>query len=233
MRWRSEIGIGNGTIAMKIQDGRLVGENIDHVESPNRGGRFVAGAPDTIVLHFTAGRSHQTAVDTLTDPARKVSSHLVVGGDGGISQLLSFDVIGWHAGESAWEGRTALNNYSIGIEIDNAGQLEERDGGLFSWFGQEYPEEEMVRGVHRNQTEATCWHRYPDVQLQAVDELCRLLVTAYGITYILGHEEISPERKIDPGPAFPLDELRRRLLSPPLAALATPAEGRSTGLEAG
>jgi len=199
---------------MEIQNARLVGGRFDHVESPNRGGRFTGGTPDTIVLHYTEGRSRQTAVDILTDPGRRVSSHLVVGRDGGISQLLPFDVIGWHAGVSAWEGRTALNNYSIGIEIDNAGQLEERDGRLYSCFDQEYPAEEMVRGVHRNQTEATCWHRYPDVQLQEVDELCGLLVAAYSITQILGHEEIAPSRKIDPGPAFPLDEMRRRLLSP-------------------
>ena len=209
---------------MKIQNGRLAGGGIDHVESPNRGGRFGEGAPDTIVIHYTAGRSRQTAVDTLTDPARRVSSHLVVGRDGGISQLLPFDVIGWHAGESAWEGRSALNNYSIGIEIDNAGQLEERDGRFLSWFDQEYPEEEMVRGVHRNQTEVTCWHRYPDEQLQVVGDLCGQLVAEYGITHILGHEEISPDRKVDPGPAFPLDELRRRLLSPPLAALTKAVE---------
>lgn len=189
--------------------------------------------PDTIVLHYTDGRSRQTAVDTLTDPARRVSSHLVVGRDGGISQLLSFDVIGWHAGESAWEGRTALNNCSIGIEIDNAGQLEERDGRWFSWFDQEYPEQEMVRGVHRNQTEATCWHRYTEVQLRVVDELCGLLVAAYGITQILGHEEIAPGRKIDPGPAFPLDEMRRRLLPSPVAASAPATQGATGSGDAG
>ena len=67
----------------------------------------------------------------------------------------------------------------------------------------------MVRAVHRNETEVTCWHRYPEMQRQVVDELCGLLMAAYGIARILGHEEIAPGRKNDPGPAFPLDELRR------------------------
>jgi N-acetylmuramoyl-L-alanine amidase len=48
--------------------------------------------------------------------------------------------------------------------------------------------------------------------MQVVEEICRLLVAEYGIRHILGHEEIAPQRKIDPGPGFPLDELRGRLL---------------------
>jgi len=143
----------------------------------------------------------------------------VVGRDGAVTQLLPFNVIGWHAGVSQWGQREGFNQHSIGIEIDNAGQLEQKDGQCVSWFGQAYTEEEVFWGVHRNQIEATPWHRFTKEQVEAVEALCRLLIAEYGLRHILGHEEIAPQRKIDPGPAFPLDELRARLLHGSVAGL--------------
>ena len=213
---------------MEIRDHRLVGEGITQVDSPNQGSAFEPGRPDTLVIHYTAGSSAQSAIDTLCDTERRVSAHLVVGRDGAITQLVPFDTVAWHAGQSQWRGRTGLNHYAIGIEIDNAGQLEERDGECVSWFGRVYPPEEVVWGVHRNQQESTPWHLFPYEQLSVVDELCALLVTEYGITEIVGHEEIAPGRKIDPGPAFPLDEMRQRLLAPPAARRPRPPRGPST-----
>ena len=77
-----------------------------------------------------------------------------------------------------------------------------------------YKEDEVIKAVHRNQTVARYWHAYTDKQIAVVEEICRVLVEAYPIKDILGHEEISPNRKIDPGPAFPLDKLRRLILDP-------------------
>ena len=200
---------------MQIKEHRLAHEGIVHLESPNRGEVFDQGLPDTLILHYTACPTAQSAIDILCDGQRegRVSAHLVVGRDGVVAQLLPFNVVGWHAGVSVWDGREGLNRYSIGIEIDNAGQLEEKDGRFVSWFGQEYPAEEVVFGVHRNQSAETPWHRFPSAQIDAVEELCRLLVQQYGIAQILGHDEIAPGRKIDPGPAFPLDALRARVLN--------------------
>ena len=136
----------------------------------------------------------------------------MVARDGAVSQLVPFDTVAWHAGVSEWKGRTALNRFSLGIEIDNAGRLETQDGRYLARFGEIYPEAETVRGVHRNETDAAYWHAYPSRQIEVVEMLCRLLIAEYGIVEIVGHEEIAPDRKIDPGPAFPLDEMRRRLL---------------------
>jgi N-acetylmuramoyl-L-alanine amidase len=205
---------------MKIRNHLLEGERIEFLESPNQGGKYEDGDLDTIIVHYTAGANAESAINTLSDRERKVSAHLVVGRDGAITQLLPFDVIGWHAGASKWGERESFNRYSIGIEIDNAGQLEETDGKCVSWFGREYPQEEVVWGVHRNQTRETPWHLFPEVQVRVVEELCRLLVAEYGMRHVLGHEEIAPGRKIDPGPAFPLDELRARVLPRPAVALA-------------
>ena len=202
-------------------------KDVNYIESPNQGGPFAPGLPDTIVIHYTAGANAESAIHTLCDRERKVSAHLVVGRDGVVTQLLPFNIVGWHAGRSQWGERTSLNQYSIGIEIDNAGQLLERDGGYESWFGQMYPAAEVVRGAHRNQSlpgahpqirQPVCfWHRYPQVQLEVVEAICAALIAAYGIRHILGHEEIAPDRKVDPGPAFPLDEMRDRLCAHLLA----------------
>jgi N-acetylmuramoyl-L-alanine amidase len=185
-------------------------------ESPNTGGKFRAGKADTIVLHYTAGRSAESSAGTLSRQGSGVSAHLVVGRNGELYQLVPFDTIAWHAGASAWNGRTGLNKYSIGIEMDNAGHLTRTgDGNFVSWFGAPYPASDAVEGVHRNGGGSKFWHRYSPEQIELVEELCSLLIQHYGITTIVGHEEIAPGRKTDPGPAFPLDKLRNRLLLDP------------------
>lgn len=182
-------------------------------DTPNKGGIFAAGLPDTIVLHFTAGRDAKSAIRTLTDPKVKASAHLVVGRDGSITQLVPFNVVSWHAGKSSYEGRNGLNDFSIGIEIDNAGRLEKQGEKFFSWFGREYAPADVHAGVHRNESESTYWHRYQEQDIAIVGEICELLIRAYPIKQILGHDEIAPGRKTDPGPAFPLDKLREKLLA--------------------
>ena len=203
---------------MRIENHHLAGAR--QVPSPNHGDPFEAGAPDTLVLHFTACDDAGLAVRALTDPTRgrRVSAHLVVGRDGAVTQLLPFDTIAWHAGRSAWGGRQEFNRMSLGIEIDNPGRLEERrEGVLVSRLGRVYRPEEAVHAVHRNESEPAWWLRYPRRQLEVVEALSAALAAEYGLRWILGHEEIAPDRKDDPGPAFPLDELRGRILRAPSA----------------
>ena len=69
--------------------------------------------------------------------------------------------------------------------------------------------------MHRHQTEPTFWHRFTEAQVDVVESVCALLVREYGIIHILGHDEVAPGRKIDPGPAYPLDLLRARVLPAP------------------
>ncbi len=197
---------------MKIRNHRLIGDDVTRKDSPNKGGQFAEGLPDTIVIHYTAGGSLDSSVNTLCDPNTKASAHLVVGRDGRIVQLVSFNTIAWHAGRSAYQGRVGLNKYSIGIEIDNAGRLNKSGDVYFSWFGRNYTADEVLEAVHRNETVPSYWHRYTEEQINVVQEICTLLTRVYPINTILGHEEISPSRKTDPGPAFPLDKLRERIL---------------------
>jgi N-acetylmuramoyl-L-alanine amidase len=136
---------------------------------------------------------------------------LVVARTGDITQLVPFHTIAWHAGRSQFGNRVGFNRYSIGIEIDNAGVLEKRGNKYYSWFNKAYEADEVVFAVHRNEKTPRYWHAFTQEQIACVEEICRALVQTYRLKYILGHEEISPGRKIDPGPAFPLDKLRERI----------------------
>ncbi len=198
---------------MKISNHKITREFAEFEATSKTSGSFQEGLPDTIVIHYTAGGSLQGAIDTFLDETVKASAHVLIDKDGKVVQMAPFTEITWHAGKSAWHDRTALNNYAIGIEIVNAGRLEKSGSTSYrSWFGRSYPENEVVEAVHRNESTPTFWERYTEEQIEAAYTVCKSLINTYSIHHILGHEEISPGRKIDPGPAFPLDKLRERLL---------------------
>lgn len=197
---------------MKISNHKLDKTHASILEIDKTSGKCEPGLPDTIVIHYTAGPSLDSAINTFKDPGVKASAHIVVDEQGEVTQLLPFNHIGWHAGKSSWLDRDGLNPYSIGIEIVNAGRLEKSGSVWRSWFGKTYTEDEVVKAKHRNESEPDWWHVYNEKQITTVFQLCKELMKEYDIRYILGHEEISPGRKCDPGPAFPLDKLRERLL---------------------
>lgn len=206
---------------MEIKDHKLVGENIRFHQTPRIYGKYSGSNPDTIIIHYTAGHSTETAVRVLSKPknVRPVASaHMVVGMDAEIVQLANLNNITAHAGRSGYKlptdpNRNTFNKHSIGIEISNPGYLKEKDGKFYTWYKQEIPKEKVFEGRHRNSvTRSRFWHKYPQTQIDRVYEICRVLLKAYpSIKYILGHEEIAPGRKTDPGPAFPLDQMRKDL----------------------
>jgi N-acetylmuramoyl-L-alanine amidase len=196
-----------------IVNHRLTPDLATFQESKNRGRQFATPLPDTLVIHYTAGRSLESSVETLCNPASSASAHLVVGRDGKVVQLVDFDTVAWHAGVSRYRDRVGLNNYSLGIEIDNAGRLRRTEGGDFvTWFGMKIPAADVISAVHRNEQKPDFWETFPEVQITQVFKLVQLLIAQYGIRTIVGHEEIAPGRKFDPGPAFPLDKMRERML---------------------
>ena len=197
---------------MKITNHKIDETIARFLEIDKTSGECKPGLPDTIVIHYTAGSSLDSAINTFKDPGVKASAHVVVGEEGEITQLIPFNQIGWHAGKSSWLDRDGLNPYSIGIEIVNAGRLEKSGSTWRSWFGKTFTEDEVIQAKHRNESKPDWWHVYSEKQITAVFQLCNELMKQYNIRYILGHEEISPGRKCDPGPAFPLDKLRERLL---------------------
>ena len=168
---------------------------------------------DTIVIHYTNGSSALSSAQWLTRPDVEASAHVVVGKKGEIYQIVPFTKIAWHAGKSAYGGRTNFNNFSIGIELDNAGPLSPVGNEFVASFGGKYPANEAILKTHRNEKSPRYWHVSTEEQIRATEELVMALLAKYPtIKHILGHEEIAPVRKCDPGPAFPLDALRNRLL---------------------
>jgi N-acetylmuramoyl-L-alanine amidase len=191
---------------MKIINHQLQG--ITQKETPNKGGVI---EPRYLVFHFTAGRSAKESIDWLCSPKAKASAHLVVGRDGSIVQLAPFNVKTWHAGISHWEGLTGLNDSSIGIEMDNAGRLTKVGATYRAWFQAEYPEEEVLQAKHKFEQDLSYWHTYTEAQIEKALELALLLVKSYKLKDIVGHDDIAPGRKCDPGPAFPLANIRARV----------------------
>ncbi len=188
-------------------------QGLPYKASPNHGGTFANDLPDAIIIHFTAGASAESSVKWLCNPQAKASAHVVVGRDGSITQLVPFNMVAWHAGTSSYGARNGYNKFSIGIEIDNPGRLRKTEAGTFqAAFGRTYEAELVIKAVHRNEHAESYWLAYTEAQIEAVFELCATLCETYKIREILGHEEIAPGRKDDPGPAFPLDRLRQRLL---------------------
>ncbi len=198
---------------MEINDQFLLtGEHITRVPCTKNQEKFATNLPDSIVIHYTAGSSAASSAKYLSRDNVKASAHLVIGREGEIYQLVPFDTIAWHAGKSSYGSRTWLNKYSIGIELDNAGVLTKVGNEYQAWFGTKYPAEEVLYATHRNETFPRYWKTYTDKQIESCRQVCRLLIDKFGITTIVGHEEIAPGRKQDPGPAFPLDKFREKLL---------------------
>ena len=193
-----------------IEAHKLVGDQVSYRETPNHGGVM---KPRFLVMHFTAGRSLETSVESLCTqkPSGNASAHLVLGRDGRIVQLAPFNVVTWHAGVSAWKGINGLNPCSIGVEMDNAGQLNKVGDTYVAWFGKAYQASEVMLAEHKHGGGVRPWHTYTEVQIQRALELAELLVAHYGLEEVVGHEDIAPTRKTDPGPAFPLEALRSRV----------------------
>ena len=127
-----------------------------------------------IIFHYTGMKKENEAIKKLIDPKSKVSCHYFIKKDGQIIQMVPDLYIAWHAGISKWGKYKSLNRYSIGIEISNTG--------------------------HRFNNES-----YFKKQINSVIKLSKFLITKYNIKEknILGHSDIAPERKQDPGEKFP------------------------------
>ena len=206
---------------MKILNHRLChddGTSYPYVPSPN----YTKGktlAPEYLVMHYTAGGSAQESIEWLASELAAASAHILIGRDGSITQQVPFDRIAWHAGVSFWKGRNGLNPVSIGIELDNPGKLAGKPGA-WKAFGKTVPDAGVLVATHKNEHEPAAWAKYPKAQLAAAREVARLLVTTFGLREIVGHDDLAPNRKTDPGPAFPMDAFRAAVLGEPSASPA-------------
>jgi len=148
---------------------------ITQLDSPNFDERTLPIS--YLILHYTGMKTGAAAIKRLCDPAAKVSAHYAVEDDGQIFQLVDESKRAWHAGVSEWQGESNINSASIGIEIVNGGH------DFLGGDGQLPP--------------------FPDVQINALIPLCKDIMSRHENLTVLGHSDIAPARKIDPGEHFP------------------------------
>jgi len=131
-----------------------------------------------IVIHYTGMRSQNEAISRLCSPKSKVSSHFLIGQHGKVYKLVDENKVAWHAGTSCWGRFKNLNKNSIGIELVNRGHQ----------FG---------------------YTNFKKKQINKLIQICKKLIQKYKIKKqnIIGHSDISPSRKIDPGEKFPWRKL--------------------------
>lgn len=149
--------------------------------SPNFDARSGGASPRWVVLHYTGMVSAEAARARLCDPASRVSAHYLIGEDGTLDSLVREEDRAWHAGQSFWRGETDLNSASLGIELVNPGHE----------FG---------------------YRPFPAAQIAALRGLLKDVFGRYGLKpdALLGHSDIAPLRKQDPGELFPWPELARQ-----------------------
>ncbi len=148
--------------------------------SPNYGSRSDPARIDMLVLHYTGMTSARAALQRLCDPGARVSAHYLVEENGAVWSLVPESQRAFHAGVSCWEGESDLNAVSLGIEIANPGH---------EWG----------------------YRPFPEAQMASVELLCRDLISRYPIPphRVVGHSDIAPNRKTDPGELFDWPRLAR------------------------
>ena len=171
--------------------------------SPNHECRGESARIDALVLHYTGMKTAGEAIERLCDPAARVSAHYVIEENGTIWRLVPDARRAFHAGRSCWAGESDLNAVSIGIEIVNPGH---------EWGYCPFPEEQMA----------------------AIERLCSALLPCFPIPShrIVGHSDIAPDRKSDPGELFDWPRLARAgvgIWPEPAADLAR-GRGRGVGV---
>ncbi len=156
------------------------------IERPSPNYNERARPVSMLVLHYTGMPDARSAIDWLANPASRVSAHYVIDEDGEIIRMVAEDKRAWHAGESWWRGISDVNSASIGIEIVNPGH---------EWG----------------------YRPFPEAQISALIPLIHDLVGRHGITRgnVVGHSDIAPARKLDPGELFPWHRLARVRLALP------------------
>jgi len=153
--------------------------------------------PNLLVIHYTAGASARSTAEWCTLPESRVSYHVIIDRDGAIIQQVPFNRRAWHAGQASWNGHNDVNSFSIGIGLANWGWLPPDKGvntpGIIG----------TLLSPHKsNPDKPYLWECYPRAQLLTLCALVAALVEAYPISAVVGHDDIAPNRKLDPGPAF-------------------------------
>jgi N-acetylmuramoyl-L-alanine amidase len=131
-----------------------------------------------VVIHYTEMESAEAAIARLRDPEAKVSAHYLISEAGEVTRLVPEDKRAWHAGASFWRGHRDVNSASIGIELDHPGH-------------------------------AHGYRAFAEAQIDALLPLLQRITRTYDVprANVVGHSDVAPARKTDPGELFPWDRL--------------------------
>jgi N-acetylmuramoyl-L-alanine amidase len=213
--------VGQSDAALRVEQGLLLGTPavpVSHVVSPNLSER---NDPKYIVIDYTAGTA-KAAISIWSRPEIRGSAHLLIARDGSVTQFVPFDYGAWHAGRSSWGSLSGFNRRSIGIALENWGKLTSSGDGWTTYFGGPVQDDEVAVLRHKFETEDAGWQTFTEAQLAALEAVVAAIRGSIpGLVDIIGQDDISPDRKLGPGPAFPMEDIReatfdRRLaLDPP------------------
>jgi len=151
----------------------MTGPGLVERPSPNCGPRPKGVPVDMLVIHYTGMETAEAALDRLCDPAAQVSAHYVIDEDGTVYRLVDEAMRAWHAGVAAWRGETDVNGRSIGIELVNPGH-------------------------------EIGYRPFPQPQMEALVRLAKDILARHAIPpgNVVGHSDVAPGRKQDPGELF-------------------------------
>jgi N-acetylmuramoyl-L-alanine amidase len=211
---------------MQVADGLLDGGELVDVDTskvPSWGKPIV---PEVIVIHYAVTNSIDATVAAQVHSGFK--AHLSfdgycrdVDGDGKddrilkVSQLVKIGHRGAHTGKSSLDGRKGVNAFSVGFEIANPGPLIEKGDKLYTTYGKEWKETDglVIKASHPYPFAPKAWQHwvgYTEEEMLLIAEASKAIVKEFPtIHQFVGHSEISPGRKFDPGPAFDMVSLRK------------------------
>jgi len=147
-----------------------------------------------VVLHYTGMPDAAGALERMCDPEAKVSAHYMIDEDGTVTRMVEEDKRAWHAGRSYWRGLTDINSASVGIELVNPGH---------EWG----------------------YRAFPDAQMEGLIPLLHTIVKRYKMPFanIVGHSDVAPSRKEDPGELFDWERLATLKLALPRPKVIIPS----------
>jgi N-acetylmuramoyl-L-alanine amidase len=166
---------------------------------------------DMVVIHFTAAGTLAGTISWFKNTASRASAHYIIGRDGTVVQMVREGDEAWHAGESSWNGRADCNRRSIGIELVNWGNVKLINGMYKCWPDNWSRKYDTVEFGYPSKIGEWWWAPYSASQLKACYGLVSELRSRYKIpeVNIVGHSDISPSRKIDPGPMISMEKLKK------------------------
>lgn len=169
-------------------------EDVEQLSTQNCSAR----KPQAVVLHYTAG-SDKSSIDWLTkSKSSSVSAHYLIKGDGNVAQIVSDGMRAWHGGRGSWKGLSDVNSFSLGVEIVNWG-----------YEGDHVPKNIDASSCVTLSGSPHKWFPFPEDQFQSIAKLLIDFKERWHIqpSLFIGHSDIAPGRKVDPGPLFPWERL--------------------------